>query len=256
MTEGSKNVAGAVQESAGELAPTVFLSYPFGQKQEWIKHCVSAILSRWGYVVDDGSQFEGLPIADAVQRTIGRARTMVAFLTKRRKLVGGGWVSSDWVLQEIGFARGKDVPVIAIVEAGVDVKLGILSDVQSIPLDPKAPYHSLIRLRSALRSVLPNWNLPDEVRIEHIAQPTARESGKQWWDFWTWADASSLRLSEIDSVNYHFPPSFSPRVETGTNRTYAFGNYGATDKEFILKVAINYRNAPTQELDYRVTLDR
>jgi hypothetical protein len=256
MTEGSKNVEGAVQETAGELAPTVFLSYPFGQKQEWIKHYASAILGRWGYVVDDGSQFEGLSIADAVQRTIGRARTMVAFLTKRRKLANGGWVSSDWVLQEIGFARGKDVPVIAIVEAGVDVKLGILSDVQSIPLDPKAPYHSLIRLRSALKSVLPNWNLPHEVRIEHIAQPTTRESGKQWWDFWMWVDTSNLKLSEIESVNYQYPPSFSPRDDEEKDRTYAFGNYGATNKEFMLKVVINYRNAPKQELDYRVTLDR
>lgn len=107
MTEGSSSVAGAVQQSAREVAPTVFLSYSYGPKQEWIKHYVSAILGRWGYMADDGSQFEGLPIADAVRRTIGQAQAMIAFLTKRRKLVDGGWVSSDWVLQEIGFAKER-----------------------------------------------------------------------------------------------------------------------------------------------------
>jgi len=234
----------------------VFVSYPFRSREEWIRHYVPSILGRWGYAVEEGSHFEGLAIADTVCRTIAKAQAMVAFITKCRKLVKGGWATSDWVLEEIGFARGKGVPVVVIVERGVDVNVGILSDIQTIDLDPKAPYHSLIRLRSALKSVLRNPKGPDELRIEHIARPTAKVSGKWWWDFWTWVDAPPQRLSKIDSVSYQFPPSFRPRIEVGKNRGYGFGNYGETDNAFTLHVAINHENAPPQELQYRVTLVR
>jgi hypothetical protein len=135
MSERSTSASGTVGRNPGPDAPAVFLSYPFRSREDWIRHYVPSILGRWGYAVDEGSHFEGLPISDAVCRAIGKAQVMVAFITKCRKLVKGGWATSDWVLEEIGFARGKDVRAVVIVERGVNVNLGILSDIQRIVLD-------------------------------------------------------------------------------------------------------------------------
>lgn len=235
-------------------SPAVFLAYPFRSREDWIRRYVSAILPKWGYAVNEGSHFEGLQISDAVCRAIANAQAMVAFVTKYRKLAQEGWAASDWVLEEIGFARGKGVPVIVIVERGVDVNLGILSDIQRIDLDPKAPYHALIRLRLALKSTLPNTRSSDEIRVEHIARPTVKVSGKQWWDFWIWLDAPPHILSRVDSVSYRFPSSFKPTVEVETDRDYGFGNWGDTDEAFELRLFISAEGRPRQRLSHKVTL--
>jgi hypothetical protein len=233
--------------------PIIFLAYPFRSREDWIGRYVSSIVDRWGYEANTGSRFEGLPISEAVCAAISRSQGMVAFVTKSRKLAQGGWASSDWVLEEIGFAKGRGIPVVVIVESGVDVNLGILSDIKRIELDPKAPYHALIRLRLALQSVFPNVKSADEVHMAHIARPTTKVSGKQWWDFWTWVDAPAHKLDLIASVSYSFPPSFQPTIEVEEDRAYAFGNYGETNQAFLLKVVINSRDGRKQKFSYHIT---
>jgi hypothetical protein len=256
MNKSSANSASDAGNAEQRDSPVIFLSYPFGSREVWIKQYMPLILRRQGYEVAEGSQLEGLGISGAVCTGIAAANAMVAFVTKCRKLVSGGWATSDWVLQEIGFARGKGLPVIVIVEKSVNVNLGLLGDIQKIELDPKAPYHALIRLRLALGIILRTARQSDEIRVEHIARMTKRVSGKQWWDFWTWLDAPPQKLANIDSVSYHFPSSFRPLVETGKNRGYGFGNYGETDGPFELRVIINHVSAPAQELSHLVTLLR
>jgi len=111
-------------------SPAIFLAYPFRSREDWIRRYALAILPRWGYAV---TRVLISTTCKFLMRFAERSRT-----------------------EEIGFARGKGVPVIVIVERGVDVDLGILSDIQRIDLDPRAPYHALIRLRLALKSILPN----------------------------------------------------------------------------------------------------
>jgi len=254
MGAATTSPAGAAGDNPKQHAPIVFVAYPFRSRDGWIRQYVSSILDRWGYAAKEGSRFEGRSISRAVCSAIAEAQRMVAFITKCKKLEKKGWATSDWVLEEVGYATGKGIPVVAIVEKGVDVNLGILSDIKTIDLDPNAPYHALIRLRLALQDILPNASGTNDIRIAHIARPKKKTARRQWWDFWSWVDAPSQVLDTIDNVSYRFPPSFRPAVEVGENRDYAFGNYGETDQAFVLKVVINCRNGPSQKLSHRISL--
>ena len=207
-----------------------------------------------------GSHFHGHPISESVATTISSTKLVVCFLMRSNKLAAGGWAASDWVLQELGFAKGKGIPVVAVIERGVQANVGLLGDVQLIELDPAAPYLALLPLRVALERLLASTRPELGVRVHHLARPGKRDSGTQRWDFWTWIDAPTEVLDRIIRVSYVFPRSFTPIIERTSNRAAAFGNYGETDSEFDLRVTLEYMSRPksksSQNMNHRLTLWR
>jgi hypothetical protein len=49
------------------------------------------------------------------------------------------WKTSDWILQEIGLARGRGCTSIVLVENGVRNPVPLLADIQYIPFDRDRP---------------------------------------------------------------------------------------------------------------------
>jgi len=234
----------------------VFLAFPFRPRDAWIKHSVPRLLTSWGYEVEMGAHFHGRPIGQSVAAAIGRAQLLVCFLMRCDKLAGTGWSTSDWVLQELGFARGRGIPVVVVRERSVRANVGMLGDVQVIELDPTAPFLALLPLQATLRGLLPTPPQTAEIQVRHLAKPGAQQGSKQWWDFWTWIEGPASLLDSITGVSYVFPRSFRPALETSTNRQAAFGNYGETDTDFDLRVKINFNAKPLKNLSYKVTLFR
>lgn len=218
--------------------PGIFLAFPFRERDGWIQHHLPGILASWGYRAAIGSHFHARPIAESVISTIDATRLVVCFLLRGSRLASGGWTASDWVLQELGYAKGKGLPVVVVRERGVRSEVGLLGDIQLIELDPAAPFLALLTLRATLQAMLPPAPTEAALRVQHLARPTTQKGGEQWWDFWTWIDGSDDLLDEIRRVSYVFPRSFDPGSENSSNRAAAFGNYGETEDEFNLHVIV------------------
>ncbi len=238
-----------VSQSTG---PTVFLAYPFRTRDTWIRHYVAPLLKSYGCNVHIG-HFPGENIQDAVTRAISKSQLLVAFLTKYVKLATGRWISSDWVLQEAAFASGKGIPVIVVRELGVTTDVGILGDIQVIPLDMRAPFLALVQLRSAVHRLVLKSEASDGIQVRHLSRP-GRKLSKQWWDFWTWIDGSEAALQSIAQVTYTFPKSFVPQSESSSHPQSAFGNYGETDASVKVRATIFFDSGQKKTANCKITL--
>jgi hypothetical protein len=254
----TKPAAAIPQPPANSSKPIVFLSYPFRPQTEWIKHSVPQLLRLYGCQPVSGDSYAGLEISSAIASDIKRSKLLVAFFTKDQKLLNDEWTPSQWVLQEVGFARGCGVPVLVIRELGVYKEAGILGNVQMIPLDAETEaFSAFVRLRYAIKKLLLDEQSDEKLSVCHLAKPGKRDArGKQWWDVWIWIDGSEESLGTIASVQYQFPESFSPPIEEG-DPAGSFGNYLETDEPVNVGVKIRYRpgHGPKQQMvKHKITL--
>jgi hypothetical protein len=236
--------------------PTVFLAYPFRSRNTWIRYYVVPLLRLYGCNVDIGN-FPGEIINDAVTRAISQSQLLVAFLTKSARLAKGRWISSEWVLQELGFARGRGIPVVVVRELGVTTDVGILGDIQVIPLDMRAPFLALAQLRSAVHRLVLKSEVSDQLEVRHLSRLGRTDlRRKQWWDFWTWIDGSEEALQSVARVTYRFPKGFIPQSETSLHPQSAFGNYSETDAPIKVRTTIFFDSKRHKTLNHQITLLR
>lgn len=86
------------------------------------------------YVFEESPQ-PGIPISDKVTKAIDTSDCVVAFMT-----IDGS--RSEWVQNEIGYAKGKGKMIIPIVEQGVTVR-GFLGGLEYIPFTWDNPYAAM-----------------------------------------------------------------------------------------------------------------
>ena len=237
---------------------TVFLSYPFDDRNDWIKHCVPPLLRLYGCKVLTGDKYKGQEIKTEVAKDITRSNVLVAFVTKQEKLAAGGWTTSAWVLQETGFACGKGIPVVLVVEDGVDVLGGILGNIGIIKLDADSEaFLAFTELRSTIKRLLFGDEPDDGLAVCHLAKRGRRSiRGTQWWDFWLWIDGSEEALSSIRNVVYNFGKEFVHEKKEGDlgDRTKAFGDVSETDGPVIARVRIEFTSGLRKLIKHEVTL--
>lgn len=238
--------------------PAVFLSYPFDDRNDWIKHCVPPLVRLWGCRPLTGDKYKGQEIKTAVAKDISDSNLLVAFITKDSKLAEGGWTTSAWVLQETGFACGKGVPVVLIVEDGIDVKDGILGDIGIIELDADyEAFLALTELRSTIKKLLFEDEPDDCLAVCHMAKRGRKDiRKKQWWDIWIWIDGSDEALNSIKKVTYNFGPKFEHEENEGDpgDPTHAFGDVLDTDGAVLAKVKIEFISGLKKVIKHDVTL--
>ena len=246
----------SVEQPKQHAKPTVFLAYPFNERDEWIKYSVPLFLRQHGCNVLTGERYLGREIKNAIMADIGRSNLLLAFLTKHNELKSGRWGPSEWVLEEIGFARGKDLPVVVIRDKAVDADVGILGDIQIIEFDADLEtYWMFPQLRSALRDLLFHGESQDGLAVCHLTKPGRKDrkiKTKQWWDFWMWIDGLEEELSVISEVNYEFPEQFDPAIEKG-DRHRAFGNYSETDGPITIKVKVRFDTEKQKTVKHQIT---
>ncbi len=64
--------------------------------------------------------------------------------------------TSDWLLQEIGFALGRGLDLILLVEEGVRRPGGLQGDIEYVPFSRDAPEKSFGRVLQMIQAILPN----------------------------------------------------------------------------------------------------
>lgn len=253
----------AKQQTSGDAPnplskPKVFLSYPFDDRNDWIKHCVPALLRWYGCKVLTGDKYKGQEIKTEVAKDISQSNLLVAFVAKQEKVVTGGWTTSPWVLQETGFACGKGVSVVLVVEDGVDVTGGILGNIGIIRLDADAEaFLAFTELRSTIKRLLFEDEPDDGLAVCHLAKRGRRNvRGTQWWDFWLWIDGSDEALGSIKKVTYNFGPEFEHETKEGDpgERTKAFGDVSETDDPVVARVKIEFTSGVKKLIRHEVTL--
>ena len=65
------------------------------------------------------------------------------------------WKASDWVIQEIGMAIGRGIPLILLLENGCRKPGGMQGNVEFIPFDRSSPSDAFIPLMDMIRSLSP-----------------------------------------------------------------------------------------------------
>lgn len=63
--------------------------------------------------------------------------------------------TSDWIIQEIGLAKGRDMQLIILLEKDVHVPGGLQGDVEHIPFERDAPEKSFPKIVAMLASISP-----------------------------------------------------------------------------------------------------
>lgn len=108
------------------------------------------------------------------------------------------WKTSDWIIQEIGLAVGRELKVILLLENGVKPPGALQGNLEYIPLDREAPEKSFDRLLAMISSLAPKATQLVEVStlgrssetsasIESTANPDTPEWLHPTLD-WRWAD--------------------------------------------------------------------
>ena len=127
----------------------VFLAFAFRpQDTELVGH-VGRLLASQHLTAVTGEGLGGEQLTPAVQDRIDRCDALVGLATRRDQKQGGGYTTHQWVLDEIGYARGQKKRAIAVVENGVDVG-GMYQPHEYIPLDTTQPLPALLRLAETL----------------------------------------------------------------------------------------------------------
>ncbi|WP_295133828.1 tetratricopeptide repeat protein [uncultured Reyranella sp.] len=171
---------------------------------------------------DHAIRAEPRSLSEKVIRVFQDKNTLIAICTKREqvyvpsrptaglwglRLVADAeltWKTSDWILQEIGFAKGRDLTLIVFLENGVVRPAGITSDLQTIPFDranPEAAYADFMEMIASLNPITPNQGSiekqPQTVQPPEIdQQPGPGKSGDGPQSNWGQADYDRALLLE------------------------------------------------------------
>jgi hypothetical protein len=99
----------------------VFLSFSFRDPDRQWASDIQNILAGFRLQVITGEHLGGRVLSEEVKSRIRRCDGLIALLTRREEIVGGGWTTHEWVKDEINFARENNKHAIALVEDGIDV---------------------------------------------------------------------------------------------------------------------------------------
>lgn len=83
------------------------------------------------------------------------------------------WKTSDWIIQEIGLAIGKQLDLILLVEIGLREPGGLQGNIEYIPFDRTHPELSFPKILEMISALLPRVAPPAEITA-HPATPTAK----------------------------------------------------------------------------------
>jgi hypothetical protein len=128
---------------------TVFVAYAFREPEHALAASVERLLASHNLRAVTGKSLGGQAITPEVQARIDKADGLIALLTRRDRLAGGGWTTHDWVKDELAYARGKGKSAIALLEEGVD-PAGAYGQNEYIPLDRANAAEALLRLSETI----------------------------------------------------------------------------------------------------------
>jgi len=170
---------------------TAFIGRSFEGKEIglWLKikkHLDS--LKDIGFEWEDGEKAQIRPISDKVKEKIQRNNIFIGILTKRSitcrttaKLPFGyclaqkdNWTTSNWIIQESGYAIGRDKKVVFMIENGLQIPGGLNADYEFVRFDADTLDDAFTTLNEIITSEIANRTpLASAGQMLEIAATTA-----------------------------------------------------------------------------------
>ena len=114
--------------------------------------------------------------------TINGYYKKVSFLSElfRLKRWDTSWKTSDWIIQEIGLAIGKELDIVLLIEKGVRSPGGLQGDIEHIEFERDAPEKSFNKVLEMIKALSPRAkaSLRQSTEISSISQQED-ESGEK-----------------------------------------------------------------------------
>jgi len=129
----------------------VFLGFAFRQEDRDLAGYVEDLLASHDIRMITGEHLGGNQLTDAVKAQIDKVDALIALLTCREQFASGGWATHQWVLDEISYARSRNIPAIAIVENGVKLE-GAYVQHEYIPLEKSQPLPTFLKLSQTIHA--------------------------------------------------------------------------------------------------------
>jgi tetratricopeptide (TPR) repeat protein len=128
-----------------------------------------------GFIWDHAKAAEPRQLAEKVMSLIRDRNLFIGICTKKERVIGpnelercwikrrvlGGhesmfsWKTSDWIIQEIGLAMGREMDLILLLEEGLRLPGGLQGDIEYIEFTRENPERSFGKLLEMIRSLIP-----------------------------------------------------------------------------------------------------
>lgn len=171
---------------------SAFVGRSFKKEEEplWIE--ISKVLNSLkniGFSWEDAEESQAKPVSDKVKEKIVRNDLFIGILTKREPICSynfprkyswhlftrtSNWMTSYWVIQESGYALGKEKKVIFLVESGLNVPGGLNADFEYVVIDKDSLSEAIIKLNQIITHQIGLRIMP--TKMEEIPSPVRLEA--------------------------------------------------------------------------------
>jgi tetratricopeptide (TPR) repeat protein len=107
-------------------------------------------------LVEDRNVFIG--ICTRKERVVGDQKLRAPWMRPHQRVVDESdlvWKTSDWIIQEIGLAIGRDMTIVLLLENGCRKPGGLQGDVEFIPFERRSPERAFGRLLEMMKALSP-----------------------------------------------------------------------------------------------------
>jgi len=98
---------------------------------------------------------DGCTRKERVVQPTALARTILKKGFVKAREADISWKTSDWIIQEIGLAKGRGLDLILLIEDGVRKPGGLQGDVEYIPFDRGSPEKSFGKILEMVAALSP-----------------------------------------------------------------------------------------------------
>ena len=127
----------------------IFLAHSFRADDRDLAAAVEAVIDSYGVRVFTGRHLGGEQFGPQIMARIAECDGLVAIATPREPLQNGRFTAPQWVLDELGFARAKGKPTLAMIHKDVDIS-GLGTQHERADLDPAAAIPAFVKLSQTL----------------------------------------------------------------------------------------------------------
>ncbi|MBM4056153.1 MAG: hypothetical protein FJ264_16090 [Planctomycetes bacterium] len=131
----------------------VFVSFHFSDDfdspDRLLVNRMEGLLRSHGLVAVNGEALGGGPLTDKIKGLIEKSDALIALMTRREQKDDGSWNTHQWVQDEYGHARSKNMRTIALIEKGVSTG-GMYQHNEYISYNPDDCLAAFLRLSATI----------------------------------------------------------------------------------------------------------
>ena len=101
-----------------------------------------------------GETFGGLEVSQGVRERLESASFVVAILSREVQVGEGTWKPSDWIIQEIAWAKARNKELLILLEDGVQFSRALVGEVEFITFHDDSFSDVLVQFGRQLRALL------------------------------------------------------------------------------------------------------